>query len=111
MTDDEKRAAAGYGPKEAGAGSNGPFLVAASSSDAALKYNQNHDEAGLFSTADNAVPPKGGRGSSDGRVQVAQVARNPQLATDAPNPNMQLVGGNSSNSRGAPNYTELAPFV
>ena len=55
LTDDEKRAAAGYGAKPDADGT---------------KYNPYHDELGLFTTPDRAVAP--GSGSTDGRVRVAQ---------------------------------------
>jgi hypothetical protein len=62
LTDDEKRAAAGYAAKD-----QGPVTA---------KYNDNHDELGLFSTADNAVPPKGGGGAShNDRLAMARLVQ------------------------------------
>ncbi|NOT71312.1 MAG: hypothetical protein HOP09_08560 [Hyphomicrobium sp.] len=51
------------------------------------RFNPYHDDARLFTTADNAVPPKVGRERASGHIRVAQAG--------------------SSGSRGAPNDTTV----
>jgi Phage portal protein/Bacterial CdiA-CT RNAse A domain len=78
LTDDEKRAAAGYAAKDQG-------LAALATT---AKFNPNHDDAGRFTTADGGLTGPGhglggtGKPSAsniDGRVRVAQTQDKPTV--------------------------------
>ena len=79
LTDDEKRAVIGYGPKGAAKGGASPFDVGAGSSQ---KFNPNHDGLGRFTTGDGA-----GSGESDalfGGEGNDRLAPDPEYSPEKP---------------------------
>ncbi len=71
LTDDEKRASIGYGPKSAGSIARGSGRGGEPPIDRAAKFNPYHDELGRFTTADGAASGSGGQEAGDEDVESA----------------------------------------
>ncbi len=80
LTDDEKRAVIGYGPKGAAKGGAGPFDAAGGR---ARKFNPNHDALGRFATGDGA----------------ASGANDAPIGRDGVDASTTLVGGSSASNQ------------
>jgi hypothetical protein len=89
LTDDEKRAVIGYGPKDGGQ---------------AAKFNPNHDELGRFTSPGGSVAPGNGGAeitedkpaSGDGKVRVAEAGSGTGSMNDATPSLVEQVGGRAT---------------